>query len=88
MAQGNWTPDLGCENGFYKESILAPDPIVSAYAGVVSRKSVRIVLTYATPNNLDGCADDTCNAYLQAPSSHKGYIICGPEFGLDNIGKC
>ena len=27
------------------------------------------------------------NAYLQAPSSEKNYVICGPEFGLENIGK-
>jgi hypothetical protein len=27
------------------------------------------------------------NAYLQAPSSCKDYIICGPEFGVENEGK-
>ena len=27
------------------------------------------------------------NAYLQAPTSEKHYIICGSEFGLENIGK-
>ena len=32
-------------------------------------------------------AADVRNAYLQAPSSQKDYIVCGPEFGLDNIGK-
>ncbi len=26
------------------------------------------------------------NAYLQAPSSEKHYIICGPEFGIENKG--
>ena len=30
---------------------------------------------------------DIRNAYLQAPSSQKNYIICGPEFGIKNIGK-
>ena len=30
---------------------------------------------------------DIKNAYLQAPTSEKHYIICGPEFGLKNIGK-
>jgi hypothetical protein len=24
---------------------------------------------------------------MQAPSSEKHYIVCGPEFGLDNAGK-
>ena len=25
--------------------------------------------------------------YLQAPSSCKDYVTCGPEFGLENVGK-
>jgi len=33
------------------------------------------------------CAADIENAYLQAPSPEKYYIICGPEFGLENIGR-
>ena len=62
-----------------------PDPIGSTY-GVVSRESVRIALTYAALNELDVFATDIWNAYLQAPSSQKDYIICGPEFGVKNIG--
>jgi hypothetical protein len=64
-----------------------PNPIGSTYAGVVSRESVRIALTYAALNGLDVVAADIRNAYLQAPSSQKDYIICGPEFGLENKGK-
>jgi hypothetical protein len=26
------------------------------------------------------------NAYLQAPSLEKHFIICGPEFGIENEG--
>ena len=63
-----------------------PDPIGSTYAGVVSRESVCIALTYAALNDLDVFAADIRNAYLQAPSSQKDYIICGPEFGVENIG--
>ena len=59
----------------------------STYAGVVSRESVRIALTYAALHDLDVWAADIQNAYLQAPSSQKHYIICGPEFGLENQGK-
>ena len=33
------------------------------------------------------CAADILNAYLQAPSSQKDYIICSTEFGLENVGK-
>lgn len=64
-----------------------PDPIGSTYAGVVSCESVHIAFTYAALNKLDICAADIWNAYLQAPSSQKDYIICGPEFGLENVGK-
>jgi hypothetical protein len=45
------------------------------YAGVVSRESVRIALTYAALNGLEVCAADIRNAYLQEPSSNKDYII-------------
>ena len=62
-------------------------PEGSTYAGVVSRESVRIMFTYAALNGLDVCAGDIRNAYLQAPSSQQDYIICGPEFGAENVGK-
>lgn len=64
-----------------------PDIIGSTYAGVVSRESVRIAFTYAALNGLQVCAADIRNAYLQAPSSQKDYVICGAEFGLENVGK-
>ena len=54
-----------------------PSPAGSTYAGVVSRESVRIALTYAALNGLEVCAADIQNAYLQAPSSQKDYITCG-----------
>jgi len=57
------------------------------YAGVVSRESVRIAFTYAALNGLDIFAADIRNAYLQAPSSQWDYIICGAEFGLENVGR-
>jgi len=64
-----------------------PNPIGSTYAGVVSRDSIRIAFTYAALNGLDVFAADIRNAYLQAPSSQKDYIVCGPEFGIENVGK-
>ena len=45
------------------------EPIISTYAGVVSRESVRIALTYAALNGVDVIAADIRNAYIQAPSS-------------------
>ena len=62
------------------------NPVGSTFAGVVSRESVRIAFTYAALNGLDVCAADIQNAYLQAPSSQKDFIVCGPEFGLENVG--
>ena len=70
-----------------KDGHKHPDPEASSYAGVVSRESIRILLTYAALNGIDVLAADIKNAYLQAPTSEKHYIICGPEFGLENIGK-
>ena len=64
-----------------------PEPEKSTYAGVVSQYIVRISLTYAALNSLDVYVCDIENAYLQSPSSKKHFIICGPEFGLDNVGK-
>ena len=48
---------------------------------------VRIALTYDTLNGLDVFAWDIQNTYFQRLSSEKHFIICGPEFGLENIGK-
>jgi len=44
-------------------------------------------MTYAALNQIDVTAADIKNAYLQAPSSQRDYIICGLEFGIENVGK-
>ena len=70
-----------------KNGHLTRDPENSTFAGVVSRESIRIMFTYAALNNLDICAADIKSAYLQAPTSEKHYIVCGPEFGPEKEGK-
>ena len=70
-----------------KDGHRTPDPTTSAYSGVVSRESVRVALTYAALMSLELIAAYIQNSYLQAPSSEKDYIICGPEFGLENVVK-
>ena len=45
------------------------DHIGYTYAGVVSRDSVRIALTYASLTDIDVLAADIQDAYLQAPLS-------------------
>ena len=64
-----------------------PNPIGSTHAGVASRDSIRIAFTCAALNGLDVFAADVRNACLQAPSSQKDHILCGPEFGIENVGK-
>ena len=70
-----------------KDGHKCPEPETSSYAGVVSRESIRIMLTYAALMEVDIMAADIRNAYLQAPTSEKHYIICGQEFGLEHVGK-
>ena len=64
---------------------MTPDAEGSTYVSVVSRESIRIVFLYATLNGLDVFSADICNAYLQAPSSRKDYLICGAKFRIENI---
>ena len=70
-----------------KDGHRTPEPVNSTFAGVVSRESISIALTYAALNGLSVYGADIQNAYLQAPTTEKHYIICGPEFGLENVGK-
>jgi hypothetical protein len=64
-----------------------PNPIGSTYAGVASRDSIKIAFTCAALNDLKVFAADTRNACLQALSSQIDCILCGPEFGIENVGK-
>ena len=59
-------------------------PKTLTYASVVSRESVRIVLTMAALNDLEVKAADIQNAYLTAPVSEKIWTRLGPEFGSDS----
>ena len=60
---------------------------LSIFSVVVSRYSVRITITYATMNDVPMCAFDFQNAHLKIPSSEKQHVVCGPDFGLDNVGN-
>ena len=64
-----------------------PDPETSSYAGVVSKESIRVALTYAALHDIPVWAADIKNAYLSAPTSEKHYVVCGPEFGQENVGR-
>ena len=70
-----------------KDGHKTADIVLSSFAGVVSRESVPIALTYAALNDIPVVAADIQNAYLQAPSSEKHYIICSGKFGEEHRGK-
>lgn len=64
-----------------KNGYLHDAPTESTFAGVVSRETVRLCLTYAALNDLNVLCCDFQSAYLQSKTSETHYIICGPEFG-------
>jgi hypothetical protein len=54
---------------------------VHVFVPVVSRDSVRIFFTLAALNDVEVLACDVQNAYLNAPTKEKNFIIAGKEFG-------
>jgi hypothetical protein len=56
-------------------------PVESVYSGVVSLRSLRIVVFLAELNTLELWGADVGNAYLESYTKEKVYIIAGPEFG-------
>ena len=60
--------------------LLTPDPIKSIYSGNVSIRSLSQVIFLATLNNLEVWEADIGNAYLEAKTKEKLYIVAGPEF--------
>ena len=59
---------------------LTPDPIESIYSGVVFIRSLRLVIFLAKLNNLEVCRADIGNAYLEAKTKEKLYVVADPEF--------
>ena len=60
---------------------LTEIPLDSVYSGVVSLRGLRIVIFLSELNGLAIWATDIGNAYLEAITKEKLYIIAGPEFG-------
>jgi Reverse transcriptase (RNA-dependent DNA polymerase) len=56
-------------------------PLNSVYSGVVRIRGFRLTLFLAELNNLDLFSTDIGNAYLEAYTTEKVYIIAGPTFG-------
>ena len=72
--------------GKFKRRLLADghltkEPMESMYSGVVSLRGLRLVMFLAELNKLLLWGGDVGNAYLEALTKEKLYIIAGPEFG-------
>jgi hypothetical protein len=60
---------------------LTDIPLESMYTSVVSLHGLRIVTFLSELNGLDLWATDIGNAYLEAFTMERNYIITGSEFG-------
>ena len=60
---------------------LTDAPVESVYSGVVSLRGVRLVIFLAELNGLKVYQTDVGNAYLEAYTKEKVYVIGGPELG-------
>ena len=74
------TPD-----GFQKARLVADghltkEPVESIHSGVVSLRSLRMVVFLSQLNDLEIWGADVGNAYLEAYTDQKLCIIAGPEF--------
>ena len=59
---------------------LTKEPVESIYSGVVSLRSLRMVVFLSQLNDLEIWGVDVGNAYLEAYTDEKLCIIAGPEF--------
>ncbi len=60
---------------------LTDVPTESIYSGVVSLQGVRMVTFLSEVNGMELWATDIVNAYLEAYTAEKLFIVAGPEFG-------
>ena len=85
--------DIKMDGKFTRKARLVADghkteaPSSLTYSSVVSRDSVRIAFMIAALNDLDVCACDIGNAYLNANCREKLWTIAGAEFGPEDKGK-
>jgi len=81
--------DIKLSEGFRRKARMVAGghqvdtPAYLTYSSVVSRETVRIVLTLAALNGLEVKASDIQNAFLTAPCVEKIWTILGSEFGPD-----
>ena len=59
---------------------LTPEPIENIYSGEVSLRNISLVIFLGKLINLDIWGAEIGNAYLEAFTDEKLYIVAGPEF--------
>ena len=72
-------------DGRHKAGLVAdghrtPEPIENIYSGVVSLRNLRLVIFLGQLNHLELWGADIGNAYFEAFTDEKLYIVGGPEF--------
>jgi len=60
---------------------LAEVPLNSVYSSIVSLQGLHLLVFLAELNNFGVWTTHICNAYLEAKTQEKVYIIVGPKFG-------
>ena len=59
---------------------LTPEPVENIYSGVVSLRHLRLLIFLGELNNLELWGADIGNAYLEAYTHEKLFIMSNPEF--------
>ena len=65
--------------GLVADGHLTKEPNETVYTGVVSLRNLRLSMFHAEFNDLQLWGADVGNAYLQALTKEKLYIVAGPE---------
>ena len=63
------------------------EPADSMFSSVISCDSMQIAFMLATLNDLDILSANVQNAYLNAPTKEKVYMMADLEFGADKVGQ-
>jgi hypothetical protein len=78
--------DFTCKARFVAGGHRMDPPKALTYSSVISRESLHIAMLVVGLNDLDIQMADIGNAYLNAPTTKKCYVIAGDVFGPELKG--